>query len=386
VDLTGVTSYYVKESGNDKNSGVSEDAPFKTLAHAIRRAAATPVKTITVIGTLTTACDEIKDIASDGEILITGKADAEAAVVKPEQGLGLDIDGALKIRLERITFTGSGRINAINGTLITLGRGAKVTGITVGYIQGGGVGVYDGSTLVMEEDAEISGNKGGFGGGVFLLAGSQLIMKDNAVIKDNVTSAWVEDGNLRGGLGGGVYMEDGSSLVMQDNALISGNAAYRERKESKTVGGMGGGVNVQKSAITLQDNAAIRNNTASTYGGGVLLSEGTLVMKGKSSIQENKVTGISGINLSLSEIFGDPAPELRGIGSGGGVRTGGNATLTMEDESSISNNVIPAKDFGGGTYTGGGVYLSKEAVFTQNTGTVSGNTAGEESSDIYRAE
>jgi hypothetical protein len=78
--------------------------------------------------------------------------------------------------------------------------------------------------------------------------------------------------------------------------------------------------------------------------------------------------------------------ELRGIGSGGGVRTGDPATLTMEDESSISNNVIPAKDFGGGTYTGGGVYLSKDATFTQNTGTVSGNTAGEESSDIYREE
>jgi hypothetical protein len=344
VDLTGVTSYYVKESGNDKNSGVSEDAPFKTLAHAIRQAAATPVKTITVIGTLTTACDEIKDIASDGEILITGKAEAEAAVIKPEKGVGLSVTGALKIRLERITFTGSGRINANKGAAITLGRDVKVTGITV-YNYGGGIGVLDGSTLVMEEDAEISGNKGGFGGGVILIS-SQLIMKGNAVIKDNETFTWVEDGELQGGFGGGVHMESGSSLVMRDNALISGNAAYRERKESKTGGGQGGGVNaVISCAITLQDNATIMNNTAYDAGGGIFFVGGTLVMKNKSSIQGNKV-----------------------FEEGGGIFIA-NATLTMEDEAAIQNNEASK---------GGGVFIAPGATFTQNTGTVSGNTAPED--------
>ena len=52
VDLTGVTSYYVRVDGNNKNAGTSETAPFKTLQRAVEAAAKTPVKKITVIGTL----------------------------------------------------------------------------------------------------------------------------------------------------------------------------------------------------------------------------------------------------------------------------------------------------------------------------------------------
>ena len=40
VDLTGVTSYYVRADGSDRNAGISEDAPFKTL----QRAVLTPAK------------------------------------------------------------------------------------------------------------------------------------------------------------------------------------------------------------------------------------------------------------------------------------------------------------------------------------------------------
>jgi ABC-type glycerol-3-phosphate transport system substrate-binding protein len=51
-DLTGVTSYYVRADGNDKNTGTSEDSPFKTLTKALEAAEKTSVKKITVIGTL----------------------------------------------------------------------------------------------------------------------------------------------------------------------------------------------------------------------------------------------------------------------------------------------------------------------------------------------
>jgi hypothetical protein len=49
-DLTGVSSYYARADGDDGNAGISEDAPFRTLQRAV--AAATPVRKITVIGTL----------------------------------------------------------------------------------------------------------------------------------------------------------------------------------------------------------------------------------------------------------------------------------------------------------------------------------------------
>ena len=45
-------TYYVRANGNDQNSGLSEDAPFKTLHRAVDAANKRNIKTITVLGTL----------------------------------------------------------------------------------------------------------------------------------------------------------------------------------------------------------------------------------------------------------------------------------------------------------------------------------------------
>jgi hypothetical protein len=403
TDLTGVTSYYVKESGNDKNSGVSVDKPLKSLRRAVIYAAKTSVKTVTVIGTITSPCDVIKDISSDEEILITGKTDAagaDAAVIKPGKASGLDVVGSLKIRLERITFTGKGRINATGGAVITLGRGAKVTGIG-DYYYGGSVFVQTGSMLVMEEDAEISGNRGGFGGGVCAISKAQLIMKGNAVIKDNEAFVYEKDGKLQGGQGGGVYLQANASLVMQDNASISGNKNKRVKKNEDESGGLGGGVRVNGSSVTLQDNASIMNNTTDYLGGGINMIEGTLVMKGKSAIRGNRAEAGGGVGASGNSTLtmeDDSCIIDNSASDGGGMwlaetsttmkgksairenhaETGGGvmdtrSTLIMEDESCVINN--SAKVLGGAMWLDG-------TTFTQNTGTVSGNTA-REGNDVY---
>ena len=84
-DLTGVTSYYVRDDGNDSNAGTSEGTPFKTLAKALEAAAKTPVKQITVISALTYSRNSTVINSGSEDILIRGKSGAaenEKAVLK----------------------------------------------------------------------------------------------------------------------------------------------------------------------------------------------------------------------------------------------------------------------------------------------------------------
>jgi hypothetical protein len=184
-DLTGVTLYYVRADGSDTNAGTSEDAPFKTLAKAVEAAAKTPVKKITVIGTLNGQTD-IADSGPD-EILITGKADspeAEKAFLKPladpgNRENGIMISGVTNIRLEQITITGypsNGIVIAESKeTTLTVGQGAVITGNGRNAIKkarfGGGILVI-GGTLILQGNAAVTGNYATNGGESVLPAAS----------------------------------------------------------------------------------------------------------------------------------------------------------------------------------------------------------------------
>ena len=45
-------SYFVHREGNDRNDGLSQETPFRSLFKAMAMAVNTPIKTITVMGTL----------------------------------------------------------------------------------------------------------------------------------------------------------------------------------------------------------------------------------------------------------------------------------------------------------------------------------------------
>jgi hypothetical protein len=328
VDLTGVTSYYVRADGDDKNAGISEDAPFKTLQRAVEAAAKTPVKKVTVIGTLvgnTTIKDadptvnrpkkyidatggqddaevlknQVGVAAVEGsldepdpdEILITGKPDAsgaERAVLSPA-----DPDSAIllvvssTIRLEHIEISGMNTTKTkpavgVAGTL-TLAKGAKVTK----NISGAYPGIYAiWGLVIMRDDAEVSYNEGGDNVGVYLQGGSVMAMFDKALITGNKATT---------DKGGGVAL-NGSSLIMRGNAAISGNSA----------GNAGGGIitftdtkNGFISQITMADNAVISGNTAKK-GGGILLQD-KLILQGNAKISGNTATEMGGGVLGLGE-------------------------------------------------------------------------------------
>jgi hypothetical protein len=373
VDLTGVTSYYVRADGNDKNAGISEDAPFKTLARAVEAAAKTTVKKITVIGTLSvgaaiqdadpTVRRQVKSIDATGgkdiavvlksqvvgvakidwslderdpdEILITGKpgaTGAEQAVLTPaKEDTAVLLVSKSTVRLENIEISGLDSdgvaIMVVTGTL-TLARGAKVT-------KNAGTGVRAlGGIVIMRDDAEISGNtlKDAAGGGVFLSMGSVMVMFDKALVSGN---------KAENGSGGGVLVL-GSSLLMHDNTAISGNSA----------GQNGGGISVLNDTengylgqVTISGNAMVSGNTTSKAGGGIASEGAAIILNDNVKITENTA-------------------QL----GGGGVLGKANAEITMSDSTVVSGNTAQA---------GGGVMVSSSTLAIFDNATITGNTATE---------
>jgi hypothetical protein len=256
VDLTGVTSYYVRANGNDSNAGTSEDAPFKTLERAVRAASGTSVKTITVIGTLD-GQTEIKDSGAD-QILITGKAgasDSEKAVltISAERTNTIKIAGNSNIRLECLTVTGP--VNTLsfiyadgNDTKLTLGRDAVIlgNGYNAEYYRpnyGGGILVING-TLTMLDNAMVTNCFASAGGGVAVAYNATLIMQDNAVISNNIAGS----DHFDNGGGGGIYSLQGK-IILRDNAKVTGNTANHA-----------GGIILRFSSIETADNLQIQGS------------------------------------------------------------------------------------------------------------------------------
>jgi hypothetical protein len=407
-DLTGVTSYYVRANGNDKNAGTSEAAPFKTLAKAVEAAAKTPVKKITVIGTLagntiikdtdktakiptksfqSVVVNGISIVRADlpgvaeidwsvdekdpDEILITGKPDAsgaERAVLTPaKHNTAILIIGISTVRLEHIEISGLKSTEELSGVLIgngvlTLARGAKITNNRDG-------GLYaNNSVVIMREDAEVSNNEGANLVGVSLANGSLLVMRDTSRVTGNKTTD---------GAGGGVAL-NGASLLMQDNAEISGNSAAKgagagifARADTKsgfvsriTMSGKslvsgnkaefaGSGVTVVGSTLLMQDDAAITGNRAGQNGGGVLAfndgeNRGQITMSGNAAVRDNTTAE-----------------------AGGGIAVGG-AAVTMSDNAAVSGNSA--------ALSGGGIIVSNDEgqlgeVTMSGSAAVRGNTS-----------
>ncbi|MDR1229954.1 MAG: hypothetical protein LBK61_00990 [Spirochaetaceae bacterium] len=347
-DLTGVTTYYVRADGNDKNAGTSEKKPFKTLQRAVEAAAKTSVKKITVIGTIVgntmikdadptrkklakmmdaTGGQDIAQLLANPtgvlsvqgsldepdpeEILITGKPDAtgeeRAVLVPPANNEGMTLGIVMStVRLEHIEIGGLNKsgVTVLAGVL-TLAQGAKVakgSGENVSAIS-----ALLSSVVIMRDDAEISNNEtsgnGADGAGVMLMA-SVMAMFDNALITGNKTT----------GNGGGIMLA-GASLNMYGNSAISGNSA----------GNGGGGIiavpytedeDRYNSQITMEDNAVISGNTA-RMGGGVLLLD-KLILRDNAKIIENTATE-----------------------TGGGVWGEGEATVNKGKDAVIANNTAP---------------------------------------------
>jgi nucleoid-associated protein YgaU len=270
--LAGISTYYVRASGNDTNSGLSETESFKTLTRALNAASGSSIKKVTVIGTLEMTDIDTPTIQNTGadEIIISGKSSAGETATLRRRSNPLDsqwwktltISGNSNIRFEYITISGGtyGGL-VIQDATVTLGPGARVRDNTSAYGGGGGVYIANGK-LTMLDGAEISNNASmpndldervGYGGGVVLESGSFTMMGGTIT------------GNTAETVGGGVYVEGGSFVLV--NGRITGNSSRFA----------GGAVYVAGGSFVMTGAGVVSHNIAQ-YGGGVYVEDGTSVM------------------------------------------------------------------------------------------------------------
>jgi hypothetical protein len=267
---------------------------------------------------------------------------------------------------------------------------------------GGGLYIEDG-TLMMQDNALISDNEAYYGGGLFNWDGT-VTLQGNAKIKGN--ELFRSTTNEYGGSGGGVYTMGDQGVI-----TLTGSAAISENKA-----GFGAGAYVSdKATLILQDSATITNNTIVYWtdsddtefggnGGGIYGNQGTITIQNKATCLENKASYGAGMYISGGTLTLQDTAAINGnaaTGNGGGVLVTGGSTFTMKGNSIISDNT--AGPAGGGvwvdsTFTlaggsisnntatvgGGGIFIGKGAQFTQQTGSISGNTAPE-NANIDRA-
>lgn len=164
-----VASYYVSGTGNDGHDGLSEKTALRSLDYAVDM---TSNKGESNTSSSRAGCPAqrlsfIIMIRGCGRVSFTGKPDAaahERAVPTYRGGDysgGISIRGKSKIRFEHVEISGNPNasgLEASEGAMVTLGPGAKITR-NHNYGDGGGVRVYRGGILAMEDGAEISYNR-----------------------------------------------------------------------------------------------------------------------------------------------------------------------------------------------------------------------------------
>ena len=374
-------SLYVSAQGDDSNNGRSEATPYKTLEKAVEMANAGVIKTIMVIGTITTNWERFA-ISQSGadEILVTGKPDAsgaERAVISKE----VYVDG--KVRFTHIRLT-----RVFGSATVTLGAGAVVAnnpfyaGVEVqtvimtddATITGCARRGVIGSTITMSDNASITNNYGG-------ISGETVTMSGNAKVSDNksrgvscVTLTMSENAKISGNVNSSPSGYDGGggvkcgTLTMSENAEISGNVSSRNDA---------GGVYV--SSLNMSGNAKIINNTSSMDGGGAYVSDNSTI-SGNALISGN--TAKNGGGIYFTNYRGNPTLTIEGgeisnnkAEYGAGVYVVGGNTFNHKGGIVTGNNA---------EYVGGGVYVQSRGTYTAGGGKVSGNIAGDGGDEIFR--
>ena len=155
-------------------------------------------------------------------------------------------------------------------------------------------------------------------------------------------------GYLLGENGGGIYSKGNCDL---NSCIISGNTA---KAPSGSVSG--GGVYIESGSFTMEgctisgNTAGYETDTPNAYGGGIFGASGTNITMNDTTISENKVASVNGVE-------------------GAGVCLSG-AELTMKG-GSISENKCSSDT----SSYGGGVYINNSSKFTMTSGVISENSA-----------
>lgn len=406
--------YYVSETGSDDAYADDETAygdgsdehPYATLSPVLADINTTDEKVdyiikvsgnITGLVTVSLTDDKAKSIT------ITGVTGNETDILDANyQGTALTISTAIPVTLKNIMVT-KGTTTSYSGTAISLKAANAVLTLDAGtlikgnrgsganYNNSNGILVDSGSTLIMEEGAEISenirySNGGTYGGGVSVYNG-KFIMNGGSISNNQgyygggvfiyQTGTFEMNGgfitNNSANYGGGVYNLYGK-FTMNDGEISGNNITYE-----------GGGVYTKKNNgdaayVFIMNGGSICNNngggvyitSSSSSGSNTVYINDTFRMNG-GSISDNNGSGV----YSYSGTFTMNDGVISGnqtSNRGGGLYNAGKFTL---NGGSITENTVTYTDQTSNEYGGGGVYNANNYnnSFVMNGGEISRNTA-----------
>ena len=218
-----------------------------------------------------------------------------------------------------------------------------------GVLRGGGIYNHNGGLLLVRNSTVIE-NTSEQGGGIYNLGGIATVT--NTFVNGNATTAYD---------GGGIHNTDGGTFYL-NNSKIIGN-----------LGRHAGGIYTDGTLI--MNNTTVSGNTAYTFDGGGIFSNGDDGTLGTTTLTNSTISGNSaednggglynklGSTLTLvnTTISGNTTNDR----NGGGIYNDAGSTLTLVN-STISLN--QASDVGGGIYNDGIVEF-KNTIIGDNVGT-----------------
>jgi len=240
---------------------------------------------------------------------------------------------------------------------------------------GGGVNVMGSATIA---DTAIIGNNTALNGGGVNITGSNSTLTMTGGTIGSYELIGIEGNTAI--KGGGVAVTNGATFTMDNNAAIRNNTAG----EDGLFDGGGGGVYVENGAAFTMQNGTIKGNDGPTRGGGVWVN-GLFTMH-NGLIHNNAAIGGGGVRIGRQPTEG----EVRGhfimhngqiTGNTAGVSCGGGVVLmngTFEMlAGEISGNF--SENLGGGVHLSnamqGGLTPSEVSEFIMTGGSINNNTA-----------
>ena len=283
-----------------------------------------------------------------------GSGSSENTTIDGEgTGRVVDISLGLTVTLANLNITNGS--SGTDGGGIRFAPGAGTGTLTLSSVNIYGNTAQWGGGLWVGADADLNGENiqiynntaTTYGGGVRLYGGRAEFTNSN--IHDNTAPS-----------GGGVYAAIESGFAPALN--LSSTEIYGN--EALTTDGFGGGIYMSEGSVLVADGSDIFMNSA-IEGGGAYLSSSTLTLDGTTSeIKFNTATGNGGgIYATGSTVNLDDGAELRsnsagsdGTGNGGGACLDGSSLYS--DKALIRYNT--AASYGGGVYAINGSYFDMD--------------------------
>jgi hypothetical protein len=376
IDNDDAEGVYVNgETGDDKNSGLTDALAVKTFDRAKEILNANPdLDTIYVTGKLTVTGEEKTIFNLEGRRL--ARYPGYKGVL-----IELDKDSRADLTLTDIVIDGS-CLNGTNDvqslvkvntdTYLTIDSGTVLKNNDVslyntdyaGYRAGGAV--YSVGTVVMN-DGVVQNCSAVNGGGIYCSRGSFTL--NGGVIKDNRNYQTMTDnyGNYIIPSGGGV-MVNGPAVMTMNGGTISGNEAY-----------CGGGISVggnwyidpsidsgtKEADNLIMNGGTIENNTAVSCGGGIFIQSLFTATLKAGTINKNHCQG-----------------QSEGYFGGGGIYVNGGKEGFTSGHLQLFNVVVAdntAELEGGGI---AGFYTSDTEYYASDGGIIYNNSADGRKSDI----